>query len=145
MRSGERISLGVKQLEHDPWASLPERFPVGTKVKGPITSITDFGVFVEIEEGIEGLVHVSQISNERVDKPSQLFQVGDELEAEVTNIDGREKKIGLSVKALRRTEERDEMNAYLSREGKAAKFSLEDVMGEDLQRVVAGDKGKSQS
>ena len=141
----ERISLGVKQLEHDPWASLAERFPVGTKVKGPITSITDFGVFVEIEDGIEGLVHVSQISNERIDKPSQLFQVGDELEAEVTNIDGREKKIGLSVKALRRTEERDEMNAYLSREGKAAKFSLEDVMGEDLQRVVAGDKGKSQS
>jgi len=141
----ERISLGVKQIEHDPWASLAERFPVGSKVKGPITSITDFGVFVEIEDGIEGLVHVSQISNERIDKPSQLFNVGDELEAEVTNIDGREKKIGLSVKALRRTEEREEMNAYLSREGKAAKFSLEDVMGEDLQRVAAGDKGKSQS
>ena len=141
----ERISLGVKQLETDPWASLAERFPVGSKVKGPITSITDFGVFVEIEDGIEGLVHVSQISNERIDKPSQLFQVGDEIEAEVTNIDGREKKIGLSVKALRRTEEREEMNAYLSREGKAAKFSLEDVMGEDLQRVAAGDKGKSQS
>ena len=141
----ERISLGVKQLENDPWVSLAERFPVGAKVKGPITSITDFGVFVEIEDGIEGLVHVSQISNERVDKPSQLFQIGDELEAEVTNIDAREKKIGLSVKALRRTEEREEMNAYLSREGKAAKFSLEDVMGEDLQRVAAGDKGKSQS
>ncbi len=141
----ERISLGVKQLETDPWASLAERFPIGTKVKGPITSITDFGVFVEIEDGIEGLVHVSQISSERVDKPSQLFNVGDEIEAEVTNIDAREKKIGLSVKALRRTEEREEMNAYLSREGKAAKFSLEDVMGEDLQRVAAGDKGKSQS
>jgi small subunit ribosomal protein S1 len=141
----ERISLGVKQLDTDPWVSLSERFPVGTKVKGPITSITDFGVFVEIEDGIEGLVHVSQISNERVDKPSQLFQVGDELEAEVTNIDAREKKIGLSVKALRRTEEREEMNAYMSREGQTAKFSLEDVMGEDLQRVAAGDKGKSQS
>jgi small subunit ribosomal protein S1 len=141
----ERISLGVKQLEPDPWATLAERFPVGSKVKGPITSITDFGVFVEIEDGIEGLVHVSQISNERVDKPSQLFQIGDELEAEVTNIDAREKKIGLSVRALRRTEEREEMNAYLSREGQAAKFSLEDVMGEDLQRVAAGDKGKSQS
>ena len=88
---------------------------------------------------------ICEISNERIDKPSQLFQVGDEIEAEVTNIDAREKKIGLSVKALRRTEEREEMNAYLSREGKAAKFSLEDVMGEDLQRVAAGDKGKSQS
>jgi small subunit ribosomal protein S1 len=142
----ERISLGVKQLDHDPWATLPERFPIGSKVKGPITSITDFGVFVEIEDGIEGLVHVSQISNERVDKPSQLFQVGDELEAEVTNIDAREKKIGLSVRALRRTEEREEMNAYLSREGKAAKFSLEDVMSDELQqRVAAGEKAKSQS
>jgi small subunit ribosomal protein S1 len=142
----ERISLGVKQLEHDPWASLPERFPIGSKVKGPITSVTDFGVFVEIEDGIEGLVHVSQISSERVEKPSQLFNVGDELEAEVTNIDAREKKIGLSVRALRRTEEREEMNAYLSREGKAAKFSLEDVMSDELQqRVAAGDKTKSQS
>ena len=141
----ERISLGVKQLTPDPWATLPERFPVGGKVKGPITSVTDFGVFVEIEDGIEGLIHVSQISNERIDKPSQHFQVGDEIEAEVTNIDPREKKIGLSVRALRRTEERDEMNAYLSREGKAAKFSLEDVMGDDLQRVVAGEKSKSQS
>jgi small subunit ribosomal protein S1 len=141
----ERISLGVKQLTPDPWATLPERFPVGSKVKGPITSVTDFGVFVEIEDGIEGLIHVSQISNERIDKPSQHFQVGDEIEAEVTNIDPREKKIGLSVRALRRTEERDEMNAYLSREGKAAKFSLEDVMGDDLQRVVAGEKSKSQS
>jgi len=141
----ERISLGVKQLENDPWAALPERFPVGSRVKGPITSVTDFGVFVEIEDGIEGLVHVSQISSERVEKPSQLFNVGDELEAEVTNIDPREKKIGLSVRALRRTEEREEMNAYLSREGKAAKFSLEDVMGDELQRVAAGDKSKSQS
>ncbi|MEW6271229.1 MAG: 30S ribosomal protein S1 [Thermodesulfobacteriota bacterium] len=140
----ERISLGVKQLTPDPWATLPERFPVGSKVKGPITSVTDFGVFVEIEDGIEGLVHVSQISSERIDKPSQHFQVGDEIEAEVTNIDPREKKIGLSVRALRRTEERDEMNAYLSREGKAAKFSLEDVMGDELQRVV-GEKSKSQS
>ncbi len=141
----ERISLGVKQLTPDPWLTLPERYPVGTKVKGPITSITDFGVFVEIEDGIEGLIHVSQISNERIDKPSQHFQVGEEIEAEVTNIDPREKRIGLSIRALRRTEEREEMNAYLSREGKAAKFSLEDVVGDDLQRVAAGEKTKSQS
>ncbi|HEY8517877.1 MAG TPA: 30S ribosomal protein S1 [Candidatus Binatia bacterium] len=140
----ERISLGVKQLTPDPWLTLPERYPVGTKVKGPITSITDFGVFVEIEDGIEGLIHVSQISTERIDKPSQHFQVGEEIEAEVTNIDPREKKIGLSVRALRRTEEREEMNAYLSREGKAAKFSLEDVVGDELQRAV-GEKSKSQS
>jgi small subunit ribosomal protein S1 len=140
----ERISLGVKQLSSDPWATLPQRFPIGAKVKGPITSITDFGVFVEIEEGIEGLVHVSQISNERIDKPSQHFQVGEELEAEVTNIDPREKKIGLSVRALRRTEEREEMNAYMSREGKGGRFSLEDVVGNDLQRAIT-EKPKAEN
>jgi small subunit ribosomal protein S1 len=140
----ERISLGVKQLSPDPWGTLPERLPVGTRVRGPITSITDFGVFVEIEEGIEGLVHVSQISSERVEKPSQHFHVGEEIEAEVTNIDSREKKIGLSVRALRRSEERAEMESYLSREGEQGRFSLEDVMSRDLQnRVGAGDKSKS--
>jgi len=139
----ERISLGVKQLTPDPWLTLPQRFPVGSRIKGPITSITDFGVFVEIEEGIEGLIHVSQISTERVDKPASLFHVGEEIEAEVTNIDPREKKIGLSVRALKRTEEREEMNAYLSRERKGGKFSLEDVLGSDLQRVAAGEKIKS--
>jgi small subunit ribosomal protein S1 len=140
----ERISLGVKQLSPDPWATLPERIPVGSRVRGPITSITDFGVFVEIEEGIEGLVHVSQISSERVDKPSQHFHVGEEIEAEVTNVDSREKKIGLSVRALRRSEERAEMESYLSREGEQGRFSLEDVMSRELQgRVGAGDKSKS--
>jgi small subunit ribosomal protein S1 len=139
----ERISLGVKQLTPDPWLTLPQRFPVGSRIKGPITSITDFGVFVEIEEGIEGLIHVSQISTERVEKPANLFHVGEEIEAEVTNIDPREKKIGLSVRALKRTEEREEMNAYLSRERKGGKFSLEDVLGSDLQRVAAGEKIKS--
>jgi small subunit ribosomal protein S1 len=140
----ERISLGVKQIGNDPWVSLAEKLPVGSRVKGPITSITDFGVFVEIEEGIEGLVHVSQISNERVDKPSQHFHVGEEIEAEVTNIDPREKKIGLSVRALRRSEERAEMESYLSREGEQGRFSLEDVMSRELQnRVGGGDKSKS--
>ncbi|MCI0637422.1 MAG: S1 RNA-binding domain-containing protein, partial [Actinobacteria bacterium] len=139
----ERVSLGVKQLAGDPWEHLAERYPVGTKVKGPITSVTDFGVFVEIEEGIEGLVHVSQISSERIDRPADHFQVGDELEAEVTNIDPKEKKIGLSVRALRRSEERAEMDAYLTRAGKGARFSLEDVVGTDLQRV-AGEKNKSE-
>ncbi len=140
----ERISLGVKQLTNDPWANLAERFPVGSRIKGPITSVTDFGVFVQLEEGIEGLVHVSQISAERVDRPGDHFHVGEEIEAEITNLDPREKKIGLSVRALRRSEERAEMDAYLSREGKAGRFSLEDVVGTDLQRVAVGEKNKTE-
>jgi small subunit ribosomal protein S1 len=138
----ERISLGVKQLEGDPWEDLLGRMPVGTRVKGPVTSITDFGVFVKLEDGIEGLVHVSQISADRIDRPADHFQIGDEVEAEVTNIDARDKKIGLSIRALRRSEERAEMDAYMSREGSGSRFSLEDVVGGDLQRAAAGDKDK---
>jgi small subunit ribosomal protein S1 len=124
----ERISLGIKQLAEDPWSRVPRQYPVGSRIKGPVTSITDFGVFVEIEEGVEGLVHVSQLSTERVDKPAALFKVGEVLEAEVTAVDPREKRIGLSIRALRKSEERDEVDAYMRRERESGKFSLADVM-----------------
>jgi len=126
----ERISLGIKQLTEDPWSAVPKRYPPGTRVKGAVTSVTDFGVFVELEEGVEGLVHVSQLSTERVDKPSSLFKPGDVIEAEVTNVDPREKRIGLSVKALRKSEERADMEAYLSRDRDSGKFTFADVMPE---------------
>jgi small subunit ribosomal protein S1 len=133
----ERISLGIKQLAEDPWNAVPRRYPAGTRVRGAVTSVTDFGVFVELEEGVEGLIHVSQLSTERIDKPASLFKVGDEVDAEVTNVDSREKRIGLSIKALRRSEERDEVDAYLKRESEGAKFSLGDLMSEGLDK----DKG----
>src|SRR5437016_862432 len=126
----ERISLGIKQLTEDPWTQVPKRYAPGTRVRGAVTSVTDFGVFVELEEGIEGLVHVSQLSTERVDKPSALFKPGDSVEAEVTSVDPREKRIGLSVKALRKSEERADMEAYLARERDGGRFSLADVMPE---------------
>jgi len=129
----ERVALGVKQLTEDPWVSLSARYPIGSRARGKVTSVTDFGVFVEIEEGIEGLIHVSQLSNERVDKPQTLFQPGQELEAEVSNIDTKERKIGLSIKALRRTEEREEMESYLQRERAGARFSFEDILGQELR------------
>jgi len=129
----ERISLGVKQLQEDPWNAMPQRYPVGGRVRGVVTSITDFGVFVELEEGLEGLIHVSQLSTERVDKPSQLFNVGDALEAEVTNVDPRERRIGLSIKALKRSEEREEVDSYLRRERESSKFSFEDILTEELR------------
>ncbi len=129
----ERVSLGIKQAEPNPWTTLTQRHPVGTRIQGKVTSVTDFGVFVEIEEGIEGLIHISQLSNERVEKPSALFQVGKEVEAEIIHIDPREHKVGLSIKALRRSEERAEMEAYLRREREEARFSLEDVMPEEFR------------
>ena len=98
-----RISLGMKQLEPNPFASLKEKYPPGTVVKGMVRNIADFGIFVEIEEGIDGLVHVSDMSwTQRVKHPSELFQKGDEVEAVVLNIDfdGEKPKISLGIKQL---------------------------------------------
>jgi small subunit ribosomal protein S1 len=129
----ERFSLGIKQLATDPWKVISERYPVGSKVKGQVTSVPEFGVFVRIEEGVEGLIHVSQLSTERIDKPSSLYKVGDEVEAEVINIDPNERKIGLSVRALRKTEERQEMENYLKREKEGGRFSFESLLNDELR------------
>jgi small subunit ribosomal protein S1 len=128
----ERVSLGVKQLTPDPWDTVAERYPLNSRVNGKVSSVADFGVFVELEEGIEGLIHISQLSNERVDKPSSLCKVGDELEALVVQVDSKERRIGLSIKGLRAHEEREEMQAYLKREHEASRFSLEDILKEEL-------------
>jgi small subunit ribosomal protein S1 len=129
----ERFSLGIKQLAPDPWKVVADRHPVGSKIKGQVTSVPEFGVFVRIEEGVEGLIHVSQLSTERVDKPSSLYKVGDEVEAEVVSIDPTDRKIGLSIRALRRTEERQEMESYLKREKEGARFSFESLLGDELR------------
>ncbi|HVM97518.1 MAG TPA: 30S ribosomal protein S1 [Candidatus Acidoferrales bacterium] len=138
----ERVALGVKQLVEDPWASMPSRYAVGTRVHGKVTTVTDFGVFVELEEGVEGLIHVSQISNERIEKPQQVCSPGQEIEAEVTQVDTKDRKIGLSIKALRRTEEREEMETYMRGDQKQGRFSLQDVMPDEfrLDRDAAKDK-----
>jgi small subunit ribosomal protein S1 len=144
----ERVSLGVKQLSADPWNTVAERYPVNTRIHGKVSSVADFGVFVEIEEGIEGLIHISQLSNERVDKPSSLYKVDDELEALVVQLDAKERRIGLSIKAVKQHEEREEMQAYLKREHEAARFSMEDILKEELKldrddgerRAVRGGK-----
>jgi len=95
-----RLSLGLKQTQPDPWKSLPDRFPPGTPVKGKVTGLTDFGVFVEIEPGIEGLIHVSELAYERVEKPSEMFKKGDGVEAAILQIDPVEQRISLSRRRL---------------------------------------------
>ncbi len=129
----ERFSLGIKQLATDPWKLIAERYPVGSKVKGEVTSVPDFGVFVRLEEGVGGLIHVSQLSTERVDKSSSLFKVGDHVEAEVLHVDPHERKIGLSIRALKKTEERQEMETYLKKEKDTGKFSFETIINEELR------------
>ncbi|RUM37811.1 MAG: 30S ribosomal protein S1 [Desulfobulbus sp.] len=96
----ERFSLGVKQLEPDPWQAAANNYPTGTQIEGTITNVTDFGVFVQLEEGIEGLIHVSEISKEKVKTPIGMFNVGDTVKAMVINVSADDRKIGLSLKAL---------------------------------------------
>lgn len=99
-KENERFSLGVKQLVPDPWQEAYNNYPSGTVVEGEITNVTDFGVFVKLEEGIEGLVHVSEISKDKVKTPVGMYQVGDTLKAIVINVSAKDRKIGLSIKTL---------------------------------------------
>ncbi len=99
-KENERFSLSIKHLTPDPWAGITARYRVGSIVTGKVTNITDFGVFVELEPGVEGLVHVSEVSSEKVEDLSTVVRVGQEIQAEVLNIDQEERKISLSMKAI---------------------------------------------
>jgi small subunit ribosomal protein S1 len=99
-RENERFSLGIKQLEPDPWQAAYEKFPSGSVVEGKITNVTDFGIFVQLDEGVEGLVHVSEISKEKVETPVGMFNIGDTIKVMVINVSPKDRKIGLSIKAL---------------------------------------------
>jgi len=118
-RENERFSLGLKQLSPDPWESIPVKYAPGTIVKGKATSVTDFGVFLEIEEGIEGLIHVSELSQEKVESPKDVANVGDELEAAVLNVDTVDRKIALSIKQLTQHKEKAEVQEFLGAQKQA--------------------------
>ena len=94
-KDNERFSLGVKQLQDDPWKTVAIRYEVGKEITGTVTNVTDFGIFVELEEGIEGLVHVSEISKEKIKTPVGMYNINDVLTAKVMNINSDERRIGL--------------------------------------------------
>ncbi|GIW29431.1 MAG: 30S ribosomal protein S1 [Meiothermus sp.] len=132
-----RLSLGLKQTQPDPWKSLPDRYPPGTPVKGKVTGLTDFGVFVEIEPGIEGLIHVSELAYERVEKPSEMFKKGDEVEAAILQIDPVEQRISLSRKRLL-TPPPQAVGVPSSEEGEGRKGRREGKEGERPKRKGKG-------
>jgi small subunit ribosomal protein S1 len=132
----ERFSLGIKQLHPDPWTTLPERYPVGSRVKGKVTKVADFGAFVEIEPGIEGLVHVSELRDERVENPRDVVKEGDELDVKVIDMDPHERKVALSVKQA--LHEGDDYREYMRNQQQGSRASLGDVFGEKLGRNNKG-------
>jgi len=133
----ERFSLGIKQLEPDPWQAAYNNFPSGTIIEGAITNVTDFGVFVQLEEGIEGLVHVSEISKDKIKTPVGMYQVGDTLKAIVINVSAKDRKIGLSIKTLEEEGEEGAAENYAKKKEEAA-AAAPSTFG-DLLKAAAGD------
>lgn len=136
-KSQERFSLGVKQLQADPWETVSTRYEVGKEITGTITNVTDFGVFVELEEGIEGLVHVSEISKEKIKTPVGKFEVGELLTAKVMNINSEERRIGLSIKRLEIDDEQELLSEYVNNMGPATS-SFGEILRENLQEKLNG-------
>jgi len=99
-RDNKRISLGLKQIQPDPWATVSLRYPMGSRVTGKVVRLTDFGAFVELEAGVDGLLHISQMSNRPISRPDEVVSVGDELTLLVIRVDPNERRIGLSLKEL---------------------------------------------
>ena len=95
-----RVSLGLKQTQPDPWEDVPEKYKVGSVVRGTIVNLTSFGAFTKLEEGIEGLIHISELAERRIEKPEEVVSVGDELDLKVINLSPKDRRIGLSLKAL---------------------------------------------
>ncbi len=101
----QRISLGLKQASSDPWTDIASKYKVGALVKGKVSKIASFGAFIELDGGVDGLVHISQISDQRVDKVKDALAIGQEVEARVVKVDRAERRIGLSIRAVNMTEE----------------------------------------
>ena len=131
-QESEKFTLGIKQLTEDPWTNVPTAYPVGGLVKGIITNITDFGLFVEVEEGIEGLVHVSELSNKKVKTPAELYKEGEEIQAKIIHVSAEDRRLGLSIKQLKDEEERKKPREY-SRSGPEAGQSLGDLLKQKFE------------
>ena len=133
----QRISLGLKQAQNDPWASIATRYQVGQMIKGKVSKLASFGAFVEIEDGIDGLVHISQISEERVQKVRDALQPGQEVEARVIKIDTVERRIGLSIKAAKLSDEEFKVDETML-EGLRPGEDLVDLSGAFDEAMKAG-------
>ncbi len=137
-KKSERFSLGIKQMQSDPWETVEERYEVGKEITGTVTNVTDFGIFVELEEGIEGLVHVSEISKEKIKTPVGLYNVGDVITAKVMNLNSEERRIGLSIKRLEIEDDQDVLSDYLSKMGPATS-TFGEILRENLQEKLKDD------
>ena len=129
----ERFSLGIKQLESDPWSTVEDRFPIGSQHDVKVVKTADFGVFVELDADIEGLIHISELTTKRVEKPEDVVAVGDSIKAEVITIDQDSRKIGLSAKLVKLREQKADVDDYVQKATATSKTSLGDLFGDQLK------------
>ena len=128
----QRFSLGIKQLHEDPWKNIGSRIMVNDHVNGIVTNITDFGAFIELEDGVEGLVHISEITSDKTKKVDEVLNVGENVSAKVLNINNDDRKIGLSIKSYLDDKEKMETGEYITESFQKGKISL----GEILQQAT---------
>ena len=141
-KGNERFSLGIKQTQSDPWESVSQRYEVSKEISGVITNLTDFGIFVELEEGIEGLIHVSEISKENSKNPKENYKIGETIIAKVMNINSDERRIGLSIKRLE-----DDDEKYLekfAKKMKPATSSFGELLKNNIQEQIDANKAEKQ-
>ena len=140
-KDNERFSLGIKQLQPDPWKTVAQRYEVGKIITGTVTNLTDFGIFVELEEGIEGLVHVSEISKEKIKTPVGKFNINDVITARVMNINSDERRIGLSIKRLEVEDEQALLSEYVN-SMKPGPSTFGELLKENLQEKLSNDSNQ---
>ncbi len=135
----ERFSLGIKQLSPDPWETIPSRYPPGKIVEAKITKLTDFGAFAEIEEGVEGLIHISELANERIESPSEVVNVNETHKVEIISVDPKERKIALSIKSFMRRSESGSLREY-SDNSTGATAQLGDLLKDKLAGAMGDEE-----
>ena len=131
----ERFSLGIKQLESDPWSNIESKYAIGSQHDVKVTKLADFGAFVELESDIEGLIHISELSMDKVSKTDEVVKPGDSVKAEVISIDKDARKIGLSCKLVKLRETKADVEDYVKKATSTSKATLGDLFAEQLKNV----------
>lgn len=131
----ERFSLGLKQLESDPWSTIEDKYPIGSQLEVEVTKVADFGIFVKVENDIEGLIHISELSTKRVEKTEDVAKVGDKIKAEIISIDQDARKIGLSAKLVSLREQKVNVDDYVKKATATSKTSFGDAFGDAFREI----------
>lgn len=133
-KENEKFSLGIKQLQPNPWDDIQKRYPLGSEVEGEVSNVADFGAFVRLAEGIEGLIYTGELAAEPVAKPSDVVKAGDRVKAIVTRVDPNEQKISLSIKAIHDQQTRQALAEQAAQQSKSQRSTLGDLLAEKLGR-----------